>query len=1361
MSSVQHPGVFIKDEVLAPRGLTVSSAAKVLAVGRPAFSAVLNGRASVSAAMAKRLEVAFGVSAQKLLELQSEFDAANETATQTAATAKRWVVPLQQHTASEIERWASRNLKARSRFPVLLRTLVNSTCAVNRVDFPGNDDAERAGWDGWTESATPTPWIPSGKAGWELGTTEKVRQKADQDYDKSVKAHTPSELADITFIFVTPRHWPGKLEWVRERKAERKWRDVRAYDSSDLEQWVEQSVPAQVWLASELNKAADGAMSLDDAWREWADVTAPPMPASLFDSALGKAQADMVAWLKASPDKPYILASDSTEEAMAFLATVFQGPQEELAAARGRAVVFKQPGVFPRLGESLKGAVVVAATREVERELAPFIRTLHAIVIQPRNATNATAKVTLEPLAGEAFRKAFEGSELGADQVQRLARESGRSLTVLRRRLADSPAIRTPRWADEQQRMTALAPLVLAGTWNSNNKADTAQLCELAGEADYELLERRVSEAASLQDPPFWMVSTYRGVTSKIDFLFAAPGAFTRQLLTRFLQTAKKVLSEDDPRLDLPDDERWAAAIHNKARAYSHALRDSIAETLVLLALHGEHLFHAATGFDGKAEADQLVRELLTPLTPRRLEANARDLMAYAEAAPDVFLSVLEKDVKQAQPASFALLRPAGTMFGGCPRSELLWALEGLAWSESTLHRSALILAKLATVEIKDNWSNKPIATLTSIFRPWMPQTAADHDARVNVLKLIIQREPEVAWRLLMSLLPRGPQVGHYNHKPRWRNEGYGYGEPIPKRGPVASFMTAVADLALDWPEGYDESRLCDLLEASAVMDTAYLEKIWGHVERWAPTAGDAQRAVVREKIRVTMFGRRAKLDGGKRADWGKRQQGAKSAYELLLPTDLVSKHAWLFKDIWLHDFGIEGEEPDFQARDARLRQLRSAALAEIYAALGLDGLLSAAKGGKAARVVGAIAAEHVLDEPQLQALVALTIQSDAVGSAEKEVVSGALTALPAQGREQVLVALRQALPVATYCEVLKLCSFTRETWLRVDQLPETERQRYWQEISPWYAQEEEAEEAVQRLAEAGRPRAAFAVTQHHLKRLEPAVLYGLLSQIARAPEPEPGGYQLEQHSLIDAFERLNAATELSVEEKAFLEFAYIEALWVMRDGGRDTHLVPNLERYLEDHPEFYVQALAWAFKRRDEGVDPEELRAPPGAATSNLALRCYKLLESMTRLPAYRGASAPTYDNLSAWISQVRARAAEIARLEVADMTLGKLLSAAPAGDDGVWPGDLARRAIEEIGTEDVAEGVRVAAFNSRGVIWRGRGGDQERELAAKYRTWAQALRYTHPFVSSEVLEALADNYDRMAKREDEQEVLRERVRD
>ena len=50
-------------------------------------------------------------------------------------------------------------------------------------------------------------------------------------------------------------------------------------------------------------------------------------------------------------------------------------------------------------------------------------------------------------------------------------------------------------------------------------------------------------------------------------------------------------------------------------------------------------------------------------------------------------------------------------------RTGLLWALEGLAWNPETFPRVVKALGRLAEVKISNNWANKPIGSLGSIFR--------------------------------------------------------------------------------------------------------------------------------------------------------------------------------------------------------------------------------------------------------------------------------------------------------------------------------------------------------------------------------------------------------------------------------------------------------------------------------------------------------------------------------------------------------------------------------------------------------------------------------------------------------------------
>lgn len=71
-----HPGGFVRSEIVAPLGLSVTDAAKVLGVTRAALSAFFNERSSLSPEMAIRFEKAFGVSMETLMRMQNSFDIA-------------------------------------------------------------------------------------------------------------------------------------------------------------------------------------------------------------------------------------------------------------------------------------------------------------------------------------------------------------------------------------------------------------------------------------------------------------------------------------------------------------------------------------------------------------------------------------------------------------------------------------------------------------------------------------------------------------------------------------------------------------------------------------------------------------------------------------------------------------------------------------------------------------------------------------------------------------------------------------------------------------------------------------------------------------------------------------------------------------------------------------------------------------------------------------------------------------------------------------------------------------------------------------------------------------------------------------
>ena len=72
MFNPPHPGEVLQEYL--PESVSVTAAAQKLGVSRQALSAILNGRAGISAEMAMRLSKALGTSPDMWLEMQMQYD---------------------------------------------------------------------------------------------------------------------------------------------------------------------------------------------------------------------------------------------------------------------------------------------------------------------------------------------------------------------------------------------------------------------------------------------------------------------------------------------------------------------------------------------------------------------------------------------------------------------------------------------------------------------------------------------------------------------------------------------------------------------------------------------------------------------------------------------------------------------------------------------------------------------------------------------------------------------------------------------------------------------------------------------------------------------------------------------------------------------------------------------------------------------------------------------------------------------------------------------------------------------------------------------------------------------------------------
>ena len=1255
--------------------------------------------------------------------------------------------------AREIQNWAQ-NMRARQELPALLRRLIHSTGRdLTRVDFPAYDNAERRGWDGVIETSTPTPWIPDGKSGWEVSCRKDIWRKAESDYAKCMKV-PPTERNATTFVFVTARNWKKKQDWAKEKADLDQWKAVRAYDASDLEQWLEQSAPAQIWFAERLGRKVSGYRSIEKCWSEWAEVCEPPLSPTLFNPSVKQFAKTFGDWLAEEPNRPFIVAADSREEALAFLHCLSRSCKTDIPGFDDRMVVFDTPAALRRFDARTRVSLVaVIHDPEVEKVIGDFLTRCHCVIIRPRNSVYGDPDIALDRLGHLVFQKALEDMKLAQDAIERLARESARSPTILRRRLSKIPEVCTPVWAGNDEIARKLLPATMVGAWHTATPGDRAVLRCLARTADDAIVDDHVALLVALEDAPLWSAGEYRGVVSRIDALFGIALFITETDLNNFFQVAEYVLSEKDPSIDLPPGQRWQAGFPEKVRNHSDVLRRGIRETLVILAVHGNPLFRQRLGFDAEARVAELVSKLLRPLDREKILSCSADLPDFAEAAPEIVLSLLEDDLQKPEPVIREFMRPAGySVFSPPLRTPLLWALEVLAWNPQRFARVVNLLAKLCEMhkdEAHDNWSPKSEETLGSLFRFWLPQTAASLDERVKALKGLCCRHPMLGWSVCIDQLDWQGSVAMPNHRPRWRDDTAGAGHGV-TQVEHNGFIRKARDLVLTWPQ-YDEKKLADLVERLEQFDQKEQLKIWNLIGRWADgSPPEDAKASLRQRIHGCAS---ARHHLGRSIAHPEQERAASKK---LLPKDKATRQLFASHWVELPSDGSEDEAFDYERNEQRVRELRMEALLEIWEERGFEGVsILIEKSEETASLIGELMTGILAGRGEASEFVELCLHAADVDNqsayqscltgflwnADADLVAALIDETERSGASDALITLLLCMP------------FRATTWRRIDNKPSDFQDVYWKRVEPrmWRdSSGEEINESARRLLTVGRANAAFRAARVAWDQVETSLLKRLLHALPAADsdellnDPRTGDYNIST-----AFDELDKRPGVTIEEKARLEYAYLS--WL----DRSKHGIPNIQKHIAASPEFYVLAIACVCKRADGAEDPPELKfGEPERQLETARQARRRLLYRISYIPGTDDNGNINARELKAWLGEVRSWCARHDRTKTGDEMIGRFLACAPAADGGVWPCRPVCEALEWMASEEVGHGFIVGALNRRGVYSRGEGGDQERDLAARYRGWAQEL-VEYPYVCG-LLERIKAIYDREAEREDvESEVI------
>jgi transcriptional regulator with XRE-family HTH domain len=1259
----------------------------------------------------------------------------NLSASGAPAAPVRWI------TAQDLQVWADQ-LDGVAGLPRLVSHLIRATHgAAAHLRFPSDEGVRHPGWDGQSVVETASAYVPAGPAGWEIGAqASKIAAKASADYDKRTAAPAPLDPATSTYIFVTPRHWPQKDEWAAVRRAQGPWRDVRVYDGDDLVHWIELNPAVGQQLAAHLGKRPPGVRGLAEVWEEWSLATQWPLTEELVLSDRDEDAAEVLRWLRGEPSVHAIQTTTAEEGAAFFYAVLHMLPDDVAGQYLDRCLLLTDAAAARDLSKA-PGPLILVLT-EPEPGLARSLAAQGHFVLQTyddHGAAHGEVRALARPSRDGVARALIEAG-LPEPRARALARDSGRNLAILRRLMPSAPG-RLPAWAQDPPR--ALLAALLAGGWDDESASDMTRLSILAGQPHDQALSVLARYVGDFDSPLRKIGSTWRVASPPDAWMLLAP-YLTSADLDRFEAAAIAVLGSSDPRFGLSAEERWSAPLKGVAPEFSGMIRHGVGEVLILLALWGDQA-RAASGAGRRAEA--IVRRLLDQADAQRWWSLSRLFRLLSEASPTAFLDAVETSLDQDDPPIAALFgEDDDGLFGGEHLSDLLWALEALAWSPDFMPRVAELLTRLDAIDPGGRYGNRPSASLKLIFLLWAPQTHVPADKRLAVLDRLRRVQGPSAWKLMLDVLPTGHDSFSPSSGPRWRDFSVDKAEPVTfpliARGAAAISERLVQDAGADVPRWLSLlERLGDLAPSAdgAIARLAAIEP---------DLVGAGEREALWSGLRKLLHHHR-QFPGVEWALPDDVLDRLQALYGRFTPSG-VAGVAWLFAQ----DAGLPDPVEGWEGHERQLEEARRDAVAALFAHRGLTGVLDLADQVELPGQVGRALVAAGLEDDDLDRVLEAAVRSDHARA--RDLGHGLVFTLfrvRGQAWAQDLIARAQAQGWGQEAVLTILLALPQGAWVWAEATKAGSAidVAYWERTPIFWLDDQASDivEAVQKLIAVRRARAAVHLAGRDKQgHIPPAVLVQLLQAAAQQPPPDSEHANdgvMFQHHLAGILTRLDHAPEISQDQLVELEWQYLPLL------ERSKRPVRALLKVLAEQPEQFVELLKIVFRpQEDSGVEePEADRSDRARA---IAKQAYRLLDLWDHIPGTDETGHIDAVVLEGWITQARRLAKAVGREKIADIKIGRMLSASPVGADGAWPAEPVRQVLDLFRSPDMLNGFAIGKQNRRGVTTRmpGDGGELERGEARKYRAWAEAIGFDYPH-TAKALSSIAESYDWHAEREDQ----------
>ncbi|WP_421267487.1 hypothetical protein [Aeromonas veronii] len=880
---------------------------------------------------------------------------------------------------------------------------------------------------------------------------------------------------------------------------------------------------------------------------------------------------------------------------------------------------------------------------------------------------------------------------------------------------------------------TYLALSVLLGAWNDRNKNDLDAISKLLG-IGHEEWFRKAQDILHRPDSPLSLKNGIWSVVNRAELWKQLGTRIIDQNLDTFKILAISILEESDPVFELPIEERFAASIYGKELKYSRVLRKGIAEGLAIIGTQPGECHHCS---QGKPEATSLlvVRKLLAGADWIRWGSLDGLLPTLAEAAPGEFLDAIETAIAQ-EPCPFDELfsQEGDGVTGSNYLTGLLWSLEGLAWDAQYLVQVCVVLAEIASHDPGGRWANRPSNSLATILLPWMPQTLAPVDKRKVAVDTLLHEVPDIAWNLIIQLLPDQRSTSFGTHKPIWRDiipKDWEKGVKPEEYWLQSSYYAERAVAAA----GFNVERLTRLIEHfDSLSEPAFsqlLEVLSS--EEISALSDEDRRPIWSRLIKFTKKHRRFSD-----AKWALPEEMViriEKVAEHISPADPFYFHQSLFSERETELYDMNG---NWEEQRQRLAIQRTEAVSEIFSLYGIDGVIRFAESVSSPRLVGSSIC-NIADDEFEKAVLPGFLDSDS--NKHTELVSSYIWHKNyTHGWAWCDNIDKSQWSVLQISKFLAFLPFSKDSWERASEWLKGNENEYWCRVqSNAYQIDNDPAFAIEKLIQYGRPHEAIELLSNMRYTDRPLNVEQCTQALLAAISSEEPSSAMSHSGIVELIKCLQDAPLVNEEELFKIEWAYLPLL-DKYSGGAPKYL----ESKLATDPDFFSELIRLIYRSKKE----EQLIEEQTETSEAIATNAWKLLREWKSPPGVQEDGTFDEDLFTKWVQRVKEICTETGHLEVAYATIGEVLIYSPSDTDGLWIHRAVANELNKRDAEPMRDGFNTGTYNSRGIHSVDPSGKPERELAERFRIKAEEIENAGFVRFAVSLRALADGYDREAER-------------